>query len=51
MEKEKKDRSVTIRVKPTLYQKLTDKAIKQSVKQGRIVKVSEIIRIALENSI
>ena len=51
MEKEKKDRSVTIRVKPTLYQELTNKAIEQSVKEGRVVKVSEIIRVALEKSI
>ena len=48
---EKKDRSLTIRVKKSLYQKLTDKAIQQSLKEGRIVKVSEIIRITLENSI
>lgn len=51
MEKENKNRSVTIRVQPTLYKKLTDKAIQESVKEGRIVKVSEIITLALENSI
>lgn len=51
MKKEKKDRSLTIRIKPSLYKELTDKAIKQSVKEGRIVKVSEIIRTTLEESL
>jgi hypothetical protein len=48
MMKENQDRSVTIRVKKNLYQALTNKAIQQSLKEGRIVKVSEIIRVALE---
>lgn len=48
MEKENQDRSVTFRVKKDLYQALTDKAIQQSLKEGRIVKVSEIIRVGLE---
>lgn len=43
------DRSVTIRIKKELYQELVDKAIIKSVKEGRIVKVSEIIREKLEN--
>lgn len=51
MEKENQDRSVTFRVKKDLYQQLTDKAIQQSLKEGRIVKVSEIIRITLEKSV
>ena len=42
------DRSVTFRMKKELYQALTNKAIEQSVKEGRIVKVSELIRITLE---
>jgi len=51
MEKENKDRSVTIRVKPSLYQELTNIAIQQSVKEGRIVKISEVIRTTLEKSV
>lgn len=49
MKKETQDRSVTIRIKKELYQDLTNIAISKSVKEGRVVKVSEIIRIALEN--
>ena len=49
MEKENQDRSVTFRVKKDLYQALTNKAIQQSLKEKRIVKVSEIIRLTLEN--
>jgi hypothetical protein len=49
MKKETQDRSVTIRIKKELYQDLTNKAIAQSVKEGRIIKVSEVIRVALEN--
>jgi Arc/MetJ-type ribon-helix-helix transcriptional regulator len=49
MKKEKnQDRSVTFRIKKELYQALTNKAIEASVKEGKIVKVSEVIRIALE---
>ncbi len=51
MTNENQDRSVTFRVNKDLYQKLTNKAIKESVKEGRIVKVSEIIRVTLENSV
>jgi hypothetical protein len=49
MKKETQDRSVTIRIKKELYQDLTNLAIAQSVKEGKIIKVSEIIRVALEN--
>jgi hypothetical protein len=45
---ETQDRSVTFRIKKELYQALTNKAIEASVEEGRIVKVSEVIRIALE---
>jgi hypothetical protein len=45
------DRSVTFRIKKDLYQELTNKAIQQSLKEGRIVKVSEIIRFTLEESV
>lgn len=51
MEKETQDRSVTFRVKKELYQALTNKAIKQSVIENRIIKVSELIRITLEQSV
>jgi len=48
MTKDNKDRSVTIRIKKELYQELVDLAINKSVKEGRVVKVSEIIREKLE---
>ena len=43
-----KDRSVTIRIKSEVYQELVNLAIERSVKEGRVVKVSEIIREKLE---
>jgi hypothetical protein len=49
MTKDNQDRSVTIRIKKELYQELVDLAISKSVKEGRVVKVSEIIREKLEN--
>lgn len=51
MKKENQDRSVTIRVKKELYQGLTNKAIAQSIKEKKIIKVSEIIRLAIEKFI
>ena len=51
MKKETQDRSVTIRIKKDLYQSLTNIAINKSVSEGNIIKISEIIRIALENYI
>lgn len=51
MKEQTQDRSVTIRVQTETYQKLTNIAIDKSVKEGRIVKVSEIIRLAIENLI
>jgi predicted DNA-binding protein len=44
-----KDRSVTIRIPNELYEKLLKEAIDNSVKENRIVKISEIIRKKLEN--
>ncbi len=38
------DRSVTVRVPIEVYEKLTKEAIEQSVAEGRIVKISEVIR-------
>jgi hypothetical protein len=49
MTKNSQDRSVTIRIKKELYQELVDLTISKSVKEGRVVKVSEIIREKLEN--
>ena len=40
----KKDRSVTIRIPIEVYEKLTKEAIAKSVKESRIVNISEIIR-------
>jgi hypothetical protein len=48
MQKTNKDKSVTIRIKGDTFQKLTNMAIQQSVEQGRIVKMSEIIRVAID---
>lgn len=42
--KENKDRSVTIRIEQEVYQKLVDETLKRSVDEGRIIKISEIIR-------
>lgn len=47
--KENKEKLVTIRLEKELYQKITNKAIEASVVEGRIIKVSEIIREALKN--
>ena len=46
---DKKDRSVTIRIPGELYEKLLKEAIDNSVKENRIIKISEIIRKKLEN--
>lgn len=43
-----KDRSVTVRIKSEVYQELVNLAIERSVKENRVVKVSEIIREKLE---
>jgi hypothetical protein len=45
----KKDRSITIRISDETYKKLLKEAIDISVKENRIVKLSEIIRKKLEN--
>ena len=49
--KENKEKLVTIRLEKELYQQITNKAIEASVNEGKIVKVSEIIRMALKNLI
>ena len=38
------DRPVTIRIPLEIYEKLTKEAIARSVKENRIIKISEIIR-------
>ena len=42
--KENKDRSVTIRINKDVYQRLVDETLERSVKEGRLIKISEIIR-------
>ena len=39
-----KDRSVTVRIPIEIYEKLKREAIDKSVKENRIVKISEVIR-------
>lgn len=46
--KENKDRSVTIRINKDVYQRLVDETLERSVKEGRLIKISEIIREKLE---
>ena len=48
MKENSKDRSVTIRINKDVYQKLVDETLERSVKEGRIIKISEIIREKLE---
>ena len=40
----KKGRSVTLRIEQEIYDSLVKEAIERSVKEGRIIKISEIIR-------
>jgi hypothetical protein len=44
----KKGRSVTIRIEQEIYDGLVKDAIERSVKEGKIIKISEIIREKLE---
>ena len=46
--KENKDRSVTIRINKDVYQRLVDETLEISVKEGILIKISEIIREKLE---
>jgi hypothetical protein len=48
MKENSKDRSVTIRINKDIYQRLVDETIERSVKEGRIIKISEIIREKIE---
>ena len=47
----KKEKHLTIRIPLDLYQKYVDIAIKKSLKEGKLIKLSEIIRETLENNI
>ena len=44
-----KDRSVTIRISKEVYDKLIKETIDRSVKENKIIKISEIIREKLNN--
>lgn len=46
-----KDKSLTVRIPKEIYQQYLDIAIRKSNEERRIVKVSEIVRHALENYI
>jgi predicted CopG family antitoxin len=48
MKEYSKDRSVTIRINKDVYQKLVDETLERSVNEGRLIKISEIIREKLE---
>jgi predicted HicB family RNase H-like nuclease len=49
--KNMKDKHLSIRISSELHKKYINKAIKKSVEMNRIVKVSEIIREALEKDL
>jgi len=51
LNKTNKGKSVTFRMTHDLNKKLTDMAIARSVKEGKIIKVSEIIREILEKEV
>jgi predicted DNA-binding protein len=44
----KNDKSVTIRLNTEIYDKMIKIAISKSVEKNKIVKISEIIRISLD---
>ncbi len=49
--KENKGKSITFRLNQDLYEKCVENAINRSIKEKRIVKVSEIIREILEKEL
>lgn len=49
--KNEKDKHLSLRFSSELYQKYVERAIKRSMKENRIVKVSEVIREVLEKGI
>lgn len=50
-EKKNQDRSLTIRLNSELYQKCINKALEKGVKEGKIIKVSEIVRFFIEKGV
>ena len=50
-EKIEQDRSLTIRLNSELYQKCIDKALKKGVKEGKIIKISDIVRFFIEEGV
>ena len=52
MKKNKEEyRTLTFRLSKSLYEKCVNEAIERSVKENRIIKVSEIIRESIEKTI
>lgn len=51
MADESKDKTITFRLDIDLYNKCISTAIKQSTETGRMVKISEIIREAIEKQL
>ena len=51
MKKGNQDRSLTIRLNSELYQKCINKALEMGLKEGKIVKISEIVRVFIENGV
>lgn len=49
--KHTKEKAISLRLSPELYQKFVDKAIKQSNSKKRLVNISEIIREILEKGV
>lgn len=49
--KDSKDKHMNIRLSSELYQKFIEKAIERSTKEKRVVKISEIVREALEKGV
>lgn len=50
-EKKNQDRSLTIRLNSKLYQKCVIKALEVGTKRGEILKISDIIRIFIEEGV
>ena len=46
-----KDKSVTLRINSELYQKCIDRALELGKKEGRIINVSEAIRIFIKEGV
>jgi hypothetical protein len=48
--KENKEKPVTVRLPTSLYEHYLEKALKRAQKERRIVKISEVLREALEQN-